>query len=118
MAAPTPPRAVRVGAYTYRVVVGGREFTRQETEELPDGTGFMYGRCDNPGGVIVLRDGMAHDVTADTLLHELLHACYFTVGQPLKTETEERAIAFVSATLLQVLRDNPGLVEYLTASAG
>ena len=46
----------------------------------------------------------------DTLLHEVLHACFNDLG----LEPKEDTVCALGATLLAVLRENPQLIEYLT----
>ena len=48
-----------------------------------------------------------------TVLHEILHACADVVGVD-DDKAEERVVTVLSPALLQVLRDNPRLVEWLT----
>lgn len=49
------------------------------------------------------------------LLHELIHACYEHAGSPAEPLAEEAVALLISRRLLPILRDNPELVEYLTA---
>lgn len=111
-----PPSEISVGPYVYTVSVGGQEWDRQAAEEAQEGTGYLYGRCDHPVSSIVLRDGLSAAVTAETLLHEIMHACVYLAGQPLNAKAEEAAISSLAPTLLHVLRENPRLVAYLTGA--
>jgi hypothetical protein len=55
----------------------------------------------------------------DTLLHEVLHAVCYESGLSLVLgigdEDEERIIRILAPWLLTVIRDNPHLIEQLTA---
>lgn len=51
---------------------------------------------------------------AETLVHELLHACWFATSLPEKP-TEEVAVTALAKQLCQVLRDNPTLPGVLLA---
>lgn len=99
------PRLIRVGAYRYAVT-------------FKKGMGRL-GETDSNKGTITLQPGQGPDYLADTLLHEVLHACWWRtfaatglefVSQP----QEESIIAALTPTLLEVLRDNPVLVKFLT----
>lgn len=59
--------------------------------------------------------GAGPTVRANTLLHEVMHACLAMAGitDVLTDEDEERVVRRLSPLLLQALRDNPGLVTYL-----
>ena len=97
-----PPRQVRIGPHTFRVHV--------------DTNGVMVdevGTSDADSLMIALRGGSPHTAMADTLLHEITHA----VLRPLKLEheLEERVCMQIGSQLLDVLRSNPKLVEYLVA---
>lgn len=106
------PKKIVVGPFTYRVEVGGHDFhrARGDTEQKN-----LMGCANAERQVIALKEGMPPDQTADTLLHETLHACIACVGQPLSQEDEEAFIGGVTSTLLLTLRQNPKLVAYLLA---
>jgi hypothetical protein len=57
------------------------------------------------------------DVQAVTLLHEVIHAVFSQVGMrdTLDHNVEEAVIKRQTPLLLQVLRENPKLIEYLTS---
>ena len=97
-----PPKRVRIGPHTFRVHV--------------DVDGVMVdavGTSDTDSLTIALRGGMPHTTMADTLLHEITHA----VLRPLKLDPdlEERVCMQIGSQLLDVLRSNPKLVEYVVA---
>lgn len=59
----------------------------------------------------------AADSAANTLLHELLHACWETSGLAVHdaNDHQEQVIASLAPQVLHLLRANPELVRYLTA---
>lgn len=61
---------------------------------------------------LVVKEGMAAHQERDTLLHEVLHVIGEITGAGLK----ERHVGVLAPVLLDVLRQNPALVAYLTES--
>lgn len=60
---------------------------------------------------------MGPDATADTLIHECLHHFFRTSAlTAIDSGDEEQIVNFLAPNLLAMLRDNPDLVEWLTAS--
>jgi hypothetical protein len=100
-----PPDTVVVGAHRYSV----QELTLEHASDLD-----QYGLIEYKTQVIRLRRGCHPDGIRETLLHEILHACFREAGGPLKGDTEEKAIRALAANLLGVLRHNPALIAYLT----
>jgi len=118
---PAPiPSSLRVGHATYSVAVDTAQIHEANTDAGSNLAGFSNGASQR----IVLREDNAPDYQAETLLHEVLHQCLRVsscrpdddskAGLP---DVEERAVAAMAGPLLAVLRDNPGLVAYLTAGA-
>jgi hypothetical protein len=100
------PRTIKVGPHVYSVV-------RKTEEEMPD----ALGDTDFDANEIRIRKNMSKTKSQEILLHELLHACtYPSVTGAYEGEEKFMAEEFVNAVapvLLQVLKDNPKLVEYL-----
>lgn len=93
------PKNVVVGTLTYSVGVAP--------------TLLEWGFIDYRAQKIVLADDAEVERRRITLLHEVLHACTEQVN--LKdNDDEETFVSRVSPLLLQVLRENPDLVAYLT----
>lgn len=87
-------------------VIGKRYKVEQKTE---DGD---YGECFSDDCRIEIRvTGQCHQQQADTLLHEAMHA----VDHELHCGMTEPQIRRMATGLLALLRDNPALVEFLTA---
>lgn len=95
----TLPASVQVGHLHYRVETVSDESWRER----------FAGQCDRDRQVIKIATGMADGTTAETLLHEILHAAW-AVGKcgPLG-KREERAVNGLAPILLMVMRDNRAL---------
>jgi hypothetical protein len=99
---PKMPRTVKVAAHTYTIL-------RKSKTQLPNDVGM----CDFDALQIWVRERLKKSVARETLLHELCHACTYPSFIDA-TVTDERFIEALSPVLLQVLQDNPELLEYLT----
>lgn len=65
---------------------------------------------------IAISTKQSEDQIADTYLHEALHAIFSltTLHRDMKLKREEDIIKRMTPALLQVLRDNPRFVEFVT----
>ena len=107
------PSEVRLGPHTVTV------------RSDPDTVGLLREdgrRADTLPNVLTIRIDPDRPPTAvaESLLHEILHACWDLTS--LRTseqcaEIEEAAVSALSPWLLGVLRDNPDLVKLLTKGA-
>lgn len=105
------PDTIDVNPYTYRV--------KEDLEACI--AADAQGVCLDDQGVIIVNPALKAIAARDTLLHEVLHAVWMRAG--LQTDFDhvekdspgERIINVVATGLLQVLRDNPQFVEYLTS---
>ena len=95
------PKTVRVGPHTYSVV------RKAASGEL--------GSCDCNLLQICVRAKLRKSKARETLVHELLHACTHPSFLGNEKLTDEDFVTAVAPVLLQVLQDNPKLLEYLTA---
>lgn len=63
---------------------------------------------------------IAEDLTpadaAETLIHEILHACWRNVS--LSGDVEENAVSVLADNLAQVWRDNPAVIKWVSAQLG
>lgn len=88
------------------VKIMGLEYQVCEVLEINDEPGNMgdilYHKL-----LIRLKEGLAGERKVQTLLHEILHACFYEAGYQ---EQDEEMISRVSAVLYQVLRENPVLL--------
>lgn len=112
----SPPSRVQVGHMCYDVVVD---------KQRADDAGVTYGQSDHSKCTIVLNpDQHAHQMR-DTVLHEVLHAICDQLGVNkggaaalLDFDAEERLVSSLSPILLDTLRRNPHLHEYLLRPDG
>lgn len=103
-----PPR-LKVGPHWWKVSF---------VEDLVDSTGsrMLFGEIDNIACVVNLSPSQSFDQARDTVLHELLHAAFTNTICFARKKTrpdEEGVIRSVTPFLLDVLRDNPELVQWL-----
>jgi hypothetical protein len=105
--APLPPSSVRIGLFEYAVV---RE---------PVVKGESTGGCSSYLQRLYIDPGLTPVGMADALLHETLHAIYRITtlpGAKDDDEEEERIVQALAVPLLQVIHDNPQLLEFLQAA--
>ena len=117
---PKRPSKIRVGWQTYHVTYF------PEKKWIEDHSDYDRGITYNSKGTIDLRlaiEGVPYNEASlrETLLHELVHACFHVSRidfDNLKkhTDLEEHVAGRLPGPLLAVLRDNPNVLEYLTAS--
>lgn len=97
------PKTVKVGVHTYAVL-------RKTSAQMGD----LLGECDTNTLQISVRQRMKKSKSRETLVHELLHACTHPSFLGNERLTDEDFVTAVAPVLLQVIQDNPGLLEYLT----
>ena len=103
MPKPVPmPSSIKVGPHTYPIV-------REPKSKMLD-----HGLCDWDKVRIVIQARLPKSKAAEVLLHEILHACTYPSMADVRNKTDEEFVDVVAPVLLQVLEDNPELVEYLT----
>jgi len=72
-----------------------------------------HGGCDFNTVTISVQERLRKSKAQEVLLHECLHAAsYPTLND--QTVSDEKFVDGLTPTLLQVLKDNPELLEYLT----
>ena len=88
--------------------------TVSDAERLEDN----WGLTDHKTQEVLLKPGQAPDTLADTVLHEVLHCCWFNSGAASKfsKDDEEFAVRSLSPLLLDTLRRNPRLVAFLVGA--
>ncbi len=94
------PRRIVTGPFTWRI-------------EWVDLGGEHYGETDQERLLIRMQPDLAPEFERETLMHELLHACYRTAGIDSTVEREEQIVSGISPFLLDALRRSPGLAAYL-----
>ncbi len=103
------PATLQIGPYRYAVVCSEEAINKAQVEDKTD----LHGRHHPGRQEIALNPEQAPDCMADTLLHEILHACVYLSGVDVKGKDEERMIGGISSVLLDCLRRNPKLVTFL-----
>jgi hypothetical protein len=101
------PKTVKVGPHVYRIV-------KVSSSEMPEALG------DSDFDLMRIRvlKNLRSSKGKEVLLHELLHCCtYPSFTGAYETDPKLDAEEFVNAVapaLLQLLRDNPDMVAYLS----
>ena len=96
------PKTVRVGPHVYSVL-------RQRASQMGD----LLGECDTNLLQIRVRQRLPRSKAQETLTHELLHACTHPSLNGNEHLSDEQFVEGVAPVLLQVIRDNPDLLDYL-----
>lgn len=104
------PEALCIGPHVYEV-----RTSRDVTQDLRADSNT--GRCRPDFLTIDIDPEHPLTVVAETLLHEVLHACVAQAGLThalADDDLEERVVLAVTPPLLDTLRSNPELVAFLT----
>lgn len=105
------PRQVHVGYRDYAIIRWDSHESKSEG---------CLGQTDNLLAMIKV-DAFLIDrdpvKTANTLLHEILHACWY-VGDIEDSDKQEKVVTVIANQLAQLWRDNPAVVTYLDAALG
>lgn len=97
------PTSVKVGAHVYNVF-------RKSAVELGEDN---LGHCDSAALQIWVKKRLRISKAQEILLHEILHAITLQALGCERPYTDEEFITVIAPILLQVLRENPELLEYL-----
>jgi hypothetical protein len=99
------PSEIKVGAYTYKIVVMGSQ------ESAAKG---RYGECASVELRIGIQEWFASPAKAvDTFLHECLHAVFYERGIE-NEDKEERTVGILSTGLTALFLDNPWLPGWIS----
>ncbi|USK61848.1 ImmA/IrrE family metallo-endopeptidase [Peribacillus asahii] len=85
-----------------KIKVAGIDYQIQEVKEIDDDPS-MIGSYIYQKSTIKIKSGMSQDKKEQTLVHEMLHACFNEAGFD---EQDEDVINRVGIVLYQVLKDN------------
>ena len=96
------PTSVKVGPHVYPII-------RKPKSEMKN-----HGLCDWDKVQILVQERLRKSKAQEVLLHEVVHACTYPSMADVQNKTDEEFVDVVSPLLLQVLQDNPDLIEYLT----
>lgn len=94
-ATPTIPNEIKIIGKTYAVDV---------VEDMEN-----CGECLDTKQLIKIDHEMPHELTQDTLLHEIMHAIDYQMHIGLK----EREISAMASGITAVIKENPGLAKFL-----
>lgn len=87
-----------------RVIVAGVEYSVEEVDNvIINGSANYVGSCSYTDTKIEILNSLSKTKKEQTLVHEVLHACFNEAGF---NEQEEDVINRVSNVLYQVLKDN------------
>lgn len=107
---------VKIGYLTYDVYEA--DHVREDgVSHLPDVTDdkWLCGEISYIKRCIYINGVLDEEVKKQTLLHEITHGILRNAGQHANSENEE-LVDGIAYGLIQVLRDNPQLIEYVTSS--
>ena len=104
MSAAPMPKSIKVGPHVYTII-------RKSKSEMPEES---LGFCDTTPLQLFIRKRLRKSKAKEICLHEVLHTCTYPMLADEKKHTEEEFIEAVTPVLLQVIQDNPELLEYLT----
>jgi hypothetical protein len=105
------PASVQVGPYRFTVITDGQSIAKMRRDS---DSACRIGETDIATQTITVDGTLAADVLAETLLHEVMHAIWRTVGRDSWTEdSAEAKVLEFAPTLLDTLRRNPDLVAFL-----
>lgn len=111
------PKTVRIGPYIYRISSDAAEWKKHVAKirkENPEDHEEACGYTVNLRQLILLDPDQEKDMLADTLLHEILHALYYTSGLgEIESPTEEQIVFIYSPHLLALLRNNPEILQFM-----
>lgn len=107
------PSVLQIGPWPVTVIVDEAAIHKAGQESRSD----LMGHWSPRNLQIILRPDMPPTQEIETLLHEILHGCFSVSGleTTYPSDDEERFIAAIAPTLLDTLRRNPGLTNYLTS---
>ena len=113
------PPFVTIGPVVYRVTIDPDEWLKKEHEQEKKGN---FGYTDHRLGTIYLNPDMPPTMLRLTLTHECLHAMTASaMGAPewtqLGKDPEETVVRRFESPTLDLIRDNPDLIAYLTEGA-
>jgi hypothetical protein len=99
----TIPPKVRIGHFTFSLAFMDKGSAKAAA---------AFGWTENGMLQIRVEEGLADSLTADTLIHELIHAMYFAYCWPKEGMTEEQVSSVMPGAWLRLWMDNPELTEW------
>src|SRR5262245_23637476 len=99
------PTSIRIGYRDYRV-----EWMTNEHASLL----ARFAEIDHNTAVMRVQENLDSPKMVNSILHEILHGCWFISGLSQKKPKEEQVVSCVANQLTQVWRDNPDLVKWIS----
>lgn len=97
-----------------QIRVLGRDYQVIFDYESPLGLESL-GTCNNQLMLIAIKEGQHPVEEADTLIHEILHAVWYTMSISMGGAGEEEVVRRMASGLTAVMLDNPQLLKYLSS---
>lgn len=100
--------------------IGYKDYTLKFVEGLVD-RAEAVGMCFKIKGMIEIDKSLPDIETANTMLHEVMHAVHYVHGlhdMGQDTDAEERIVNSLGNGMTQVLRDNPEFTTTVMAKLG
>lgn len=96
------PSSIRIGAYDIQIC-----YLSKDDDDM--------GSFDSSTETIWIQSEFKSNISAvDTLIHEILHACWDVSALPSSAVVEEQVVASITPVMTQVFRDNPAVVEWIS----
>lgn len=121
------PRSLRIGHMRYAITRTVKPWMRRDITDggkgpaCPNDPGndqtiLTRGVCWPTNGLIYVEARLRPHAAREVLLHEALHACWVAsnLHRTSAAPREEQVVGSLAPILLEVLRNNPALVRYLT----
>lgn len=106
------PKKIKVGPFDFSITSDKKSFDNYglKVKDLE-----AVGYTDDQQLNIHIAPGLSPGAEREVCLHETFHAMYYLMGLDLALgpDKEELIVNAFGVAMLQVIRDNPGLIEYL-----
>ena len=96
-----------------KLLIGGGTYTARWLTEAESQVGRCVGFCRQEGGDIAVSRHVSPADQAMILWHEITHAIFHTNNISNENLNEEDVCRFLEGPWMQVMRDNPALVDAL-----
>ena len=110
----TRPKTAKLGPVRYKLQRAKLESKELDDDGLPN---WWWGDCDTRKQIIRTSKKNGYDVECTVTMHEILHGIAASGNNTFKEKDEEAFIRLIDTQLVQFIRDNKELVEYLAGDA-
>lgn len=101
----------------HKVRIGAMDYTVEPWSTREASSAGALGMCDANLLIIRIREDMVPMKKAEVLVHEILHGMWDSAGLHCGSDPEEEhVVSALAYQFLQVWRDNPELLAFLTAT--